>query len=292
MKFRERTTLLAFRIAWRVIPVVPERWAAPVVRVLADLAWLRNGEGVRRLQWNLARVANVGPESEEARRLAREGMRRYARYWRELFAISGWDHAELARRIRVEDLQLLDRALAGGKGVIIVAPHSGNWETPAALLAPRMGGATTVAERLRPEGLFRAFVSVRERFGLEVLPHIGGDRPAFHVIRERLKQGRVIALVSDRDLGRRGVPVSFFGHTARMAGGAASLALATGAPILAAECFYETRGVVCRFHELPVATGESVEVVTQHMADLFARFVSAHPADWHMLQRVWVEESA
>lgn len=286
-------TLFAFRAAWRIIPAIPERWANPVVRFVADLAWLRNGEGVRQLQSNLARVAGVDPTSDAARRLARDGMRNYARYWRELFAISGWDRAQLARHVRVEGAEHLEQALASGRGVIIVAPHSGNWESPAALLVPMMGGATTVAERLRPKGLFEAFVAVRERFGLEILPHVGGERPAFHVLRERLEQGRVVALVSDRDLGRRGIPVSFFGHTARMAGGPASLALATGAPILAAECFYEERRAVCRIHApLAVAPGDSVESVTQRMADQFARFIAAHPADWHMLQRIWVGEQA
>lgn len=291
MTLGPRAIVLAFRAAWRVVPVIPERWAAPVVRLLADLAWLRNGPGVRRLQANLARVTAVDPASDQARRLARDGMRSYARYWRELFAISAWDAQELARRVRVEDVDVLDRALAGGAGVIIVAAHCGNWEAPAALLAPRMGGATTVAERLRPEELFQAFCRVRERFGLEILPHAGGERPAFQVLRERLEQGRVVALVSDRDLGRRGVPVTFFGETARMAGGAASLALATGAPILAAECFYEERGAVARFHALHAEQEDTVETLTQRMADLFATFIAAHPADWHMLQRVWIEEA-
>ncbi len=290
MTVSPRLIVGAFRVAWRVIPAVPERIAAPIVALLADMAWLRNGPGVQQLQANLARVVGVEPTSAAARTLARQGMRSYARYWRELFAIASWDRPTLARHIRVEGTEHLDAAQARGAGVIVVTTHSGNWEAPAALLAPSLGGATTVAERLRPDELFDTFVAARERLGLEVLPHVGGARPAARVLRERLEEGRVIALVSERDLSRRGVPVTFFGHPARMVGGPAMLALATGAAIVGAECFYDAGGAVCRFHPVTVSPDDTIETLTQRLADLYARFIAAHPADWHMLQPIWVDE--
>ena len=32
--------------------------------------------------------------------------------------------------------------------------------------------------------------------------------------------------------------------------------------------------------------------MTQQLADAFAEGIAAHPADWHMLQRLWVEDLA
>jgi KDO2-lipid IV(A) lauroyltransferase len=33
-----------------------------------------------------------------------------------------------------------------------------------------------------------------------------------------------------------------------------------------------------------------VRAMTQQTADAFAEAISAHPADWHMLQPVWVDD--
>jgi KDO2-lipid IV(A) lauroyltransferase len=30
--------------------------------------------------------------------------------------------------------------------------------------------------------------------------------------------------------------------------------------------------------------------MTQAMADAFARGIAEHPADWHMLQKLWLED--
>ena len=30
--------------------------------------------------------------------------------------------------------------------------------------------------------------------------------------------------------------------------------------------------------------------MTQSLADAFEKFISAHPADWHMLQRLWLAD--
>src|SRR5262249_57481249 len=83
---------------------------------------------------------------------------------------------------------------------------------------------TTVAERLRPESLFRRFVAYREGLGMEVLPLTGGPRPASEVLAERLRAGGVVCLVGDRDLTRSGVPGRFFGETATMPAAPAPLA--------------------------------------------------------------------
>ena len=35
---------------------------------------------------------------------------------------------------------------------------------------------------------------------------------------------------------------------------------------------------------------EKVRVVTQSMADNFAKHIKESPVDWHMLQRIWIDE--
>jgi KDO2-lipid IV(A) lauroyltransferase len=45
---------------------------------------------------------------------------------------------------------------------------------------------------------------------------------------------------------------------------------------------------------LPIPEGVDrkarVAALTQSMADAFAGSISAHPADWHMMQRLWLSD--
>ena len=99
-------------------------------------------------------------------------------------------------------------------------------------LAQTRGTFTTVAERLKPESLYRRFIEYRESLGFEVLPLSGGDRPPFEVLCERLRANRVVCLMAERDLTRTGVEVDFFGEPTRMPAGPAKLAIETGAALL------------------------------------------------------------
>lgn len=290
---KPKAIFLGFRAAWALVPRLPEGVAIRLFDVLADLMWLRNGRGVRRLQGNLSHVTARPFHDPHLRALTRQALRSYSRYWREMFTLGTWSHDEVCRRLRVVGREHMDGAIAVGSGAIIAAPHMGNWDI-AAVWASREGfPVTTVAERLEPVQLFDAFVATRGRYGLEVLPHRGGERPALEVLRERLHDGRIVALVSDRDLSRRGIEVEFFGATARMAAGPAVLALATRAPILPTFLWNAEDAAVLEVGPpLPIYPDDDVAAVTQRLADHYAASIAAHPADWHMLQRVWVDDEA
>jgi KDO2-lipid IV(A) lauroyltransferase len=157
---------------------------------------------------------------------------------------------------------------------------------------------TTVAERLRPESLFDRFVEFRRSLGMEVLPLTGTSTGPYPLLRERLEQGGMLCLLADRDLTASGATVDFFGEPARMPAGPASLALATGAALLPTTLWFPEDGSAGwrgRIHPeiAPPATGtreEKVQSMTQAMADVFAGAIAAHPADWHMVQRLWVAD--
>lgn len=294
MNLRDRVTLFAFESAWRLLPRLAPARVDRLFTVLSDLAWLRHGPSVRQLEANLARVTGQPHDSDAMRRLSRTSMRSYGAYWAALFGLSGLSDADIARRVQVHGLHNLDGAMAAGRGVVIAAAHAGNWDLAGAWLGGHCAGLTTVAERLRPEELFQLFIEQRARYGVEILPHRGGPRPPLEVLTERLQAGGVIALVCDRDLSRRGVEVQFFGATARMAAGPATLALRTGAALLVAGMWVEGDVLHLRFHPplAPAVDADEASAIartSQMVADIFEADIAAHPTDWHMLQRVWVE---
>ncbi|MGH7748074.1 MAG: phosphatidylinositol mannoside acyltransferase, partial [Candidatus Dormibacteria bacterium] len=186
----------------------------------------------------------------------------------------------------------LNTALATGRGVVAVLPHSGNWDMAGLWFVGRHGPFSTVVERLRPEALYRRFVDYRASLGFDIVPLTGSGSPTPHLVR-RLRAGGVVCLLADRDLTGAGVEVEFFGAATRMPQGPARLAAATGATLLVIGCWFTPTGWVIRFHPpVPVWGRAAVAAATQTVADHFATNIAAHPQDWHMLQPLWTADVA
>ena len=81
--------------------------------------------------------------------------------------------------------------------------HMGNWDHAGAWASLTGAPVVTVAERLRPERLYDRFLAYREGLGMEILPLTGGDGDLLDMLSERLRAGRLVPLLADRDLRRQ-----------------------------------------------------------------------------------------
>jgi KDO2-lipid IV(A) lauroyltransferase len=279
---------------------MPGGLAERTFRAMADAAAVRNGAGSRQLRKNLRRVIGPAASERELDQLVGDALRSYARYWLETFRLPRMDHRDVVARAdaNTTGAEHIDAAVAAGRGFILALPHIGNWDVAGLWLVDRYRRPfTTVAERLRPESLYEKFVAYRESLGFEVLPLTGGTRPAAAVLAERLRAGGGVCLVGDRDLSRNGVEVRFFGEPAKMPPGPALLAATTGAALLPVSMWFTPDGWGQRIDppvDLGTADdgrlGDRVRAGTQRLADVFAEHIAAHPADWHMLQRLWLAD--
>ncbi|MEW2375214.1 phosphatidylinositol mannoside acyltransferase [Micromonospora sp. NPDC047812] len=290
-------TELGYVAGWRVIRALPRSVAAAAFRAGADRAHRRGGGGTTRLRANLRRV--VGPDLPEAEldELVRRGLRSYARYWMEAFRLPALSRAEILAGFRLDGEEKLAADVAAGRGAVVALPHAGNWDAAGAWVAATGWPITTVAERLRPEGVYQRFLAFRRSLGMEILPTHGGERNAFDVLVDRVRAGTVVPLLADRDLSARGVEVEFFGHRTRMPPGPALLALRTGAPLYVASMWYEPDAACASIEgPLPLPGPEEgpldqrVRSLTQRIADGLAAGIARHPEDWHMLQRMWLDQ--
>jgi KDO2-lipid IV(A) lauroyltransferase len=222
-------------------------------------------------------------------------MRSYARYWKEAFRLPSIPAERVISTMCLDGADLLDRLYAEGRGVVVALAHSGNWDHAGAWAALTGKPVVTVAERLKPESLYHRFLDYRASIGIEAIPLTGGTKPPLDALEDRLRAGGLVCLLADRDLSRRGIEVSFFGGRARMPAGPALLALRSGAPLLVCQLWYD--GPVSRgrlIGPLPIpAEGSLTErtaALTQAIAVIFEEGIRAHPQDWHMLQRLWIDE--
>ena len=91
------------------------------------------------------------------------------------------------------------------------------------------------------------------------------------------------------------MPVRFFGAKAKFPAGPAALAVDTGAVLLTAQLYLEDGHNCVRFFppvEVPVEGERSRRIfrATQLVADQIEVSIRERPTDWHMLQRLWVED--
>jgi lauroyl/myristoyl acyltransferase len=287
---KESFVAWVYILAWRLIRALPESLAYSLFDKGARWIVKRNGKSVKRLRSNLARV-KPGISQTELQSLLENAFASYMRYWCDTFRFPNWDKDRINSTVTVTRENLLLDGITSGKGVIVSLPHAGNWDHAGAYFCLKGIHLVTVAERLKPERLFLEFLRYRQAMGMEVLAL---DSRSIATLAQRLREGHLVALVADRDLSKSGIDVEFFGHPARMPAGPAVLAVKTGAILLTAFVNYTERGIHITFDEIHVPSSgtqeEKVSEIVQSSADNFARGIADYPQDWHMLQRIWIDE--
>ena len=288
----DAATEAAFGLGWRAVKRMPEGASDTLFRQIADRAWRKQGPSVRQLESNLRRV-RPDLSTGELRELSREGMRSYLRYWNEAFRLPAWSHSRISSTFDLQGHEVMDAAISAGRGIIMAPGHMANWDHAGAWAALRYGSVTTVAERLKPEGVFNQFLDYRRTLGMNVVPH--GSPDVIRELARTLNSGGLVALLGDRDVGRNGIDVQMFCETARIPGGPALLSMLTGADLYPVSMWFDgemLRGQVYPAVPIP-EDGEKSERLSrmcQGLADSLCNGIYEHPTDWHMMQKVWVSD--
>ena len=275
--------------AWRILRWLPEKFVYAIAYRLADFATKKNAKSVQRLRSNLARTQKDITDLD-LELLVYKAMRSSARYWCDTFRLPDWSMQRIQGTVTATNEHLLLDAIASNKGAVVTVTHAGNYDHAAAYFCSKGAKIVTVAERLKPEALFKKFMAYRETFGMESLPIDGRVIPT---LMQRIRQGGIVALAADRDLSRTGINVTFFDGPARMPAGPALLAIRTSVPLIYAAISYTDSGIHIEFELVPISmTGtetERIAATVQNNANLFEQGISRYPHDWHMLQRIWVD---
>jgi phosphatidylinositol dimannoside acyltransferase len=285
-----------FAAGWGAVRLLPEPVARAAFDGVGRWAAGRDGKGARQLRANLRVV--TGLDGAELDELTATALRSYARYWQEAFRLPTLGPRRIVHGTADPGVEHMEKARADGRGMVLALPHSGNWDAAGVWFVDWLRGPFyTVAERLKPESLYRRFLEYRESLGMRVLPLTGGERPTTAVLREWLADGGATCLLVDRDLGGAGVPVSFFGRTATMPGGPALLADQTGAALIPVVCQFDGAGWRLVIHpEVPLDPAlrlrDRVGAAMQGVAAAFESSIAAQPEDWHMLGRIWADVPA
>lgn len=273
---------------------MPTRLAYLLFDTAAQIAWRSKSTSVRQLEMNLSRALDCDLGDPRIRPLSLRAMKSYMRYYCETFMLPRWSDEQLLGRVRAENSEEVLVAMRSG-GVVLTLPHLANWDWAGAWAARYFGSLCTVAERLRPEGVFQKFVKAREARGITLMP-LTGDGGTYEFLRDHVNQGRLVALLGDRDVAKSGMSNEFFGHRASLPIGAALLSLDTGRPLFTCAPWYDGENLVITFDPEVVFDRTAVlgrerlrraQEITKQIATNFEVHIKSHPENWHQLQPVW-----
>ena len=298
-RLQERASVLAFRAGWRALRLLPAPLAYALFDAVAAVVTRRDGSSVQRLRSNYARVRpDLGPA--ELQELTADGVRRAFRYYVEAFRLPALSGEQVDDLVHITGTEPMLAELEQGRPVLAFLGHTGNWDLAGAWCARHLGHVVTVAERLRPEEMFQAFLDFREgELGMTIHP---AERGTFGALLAQLRTGDpvVMPLLSDRDLSASGVEVDLAGERARVAAGPAALAVETGVPLFPVTMRHVRRGrhrwglniTVHPAVDVPAegTRTQRVAAATQACADALGAAIREHPQDWHMMQRVFVAD--
>ena len=243
----------------------------------------------RILTCNLGHVLGPDASEEDVQSLVRRACRNIIKGHYDLFRLSRLSTEEILGMTRVEGREHMERALARGKGVILVSAHFGNVDIliqiPLAYGVP----LSTPVEHIQPERLFRYTLRLRTSHGLRMFP-TGG--PMLELYRA-LKRGEMIGLAADRGIDVSTRKVDFFGAPASLPEGPVRLALRTGAALVPG---FGLRLSDNSFQvhiepplELPNTGDREADIAAgmEMVVDVLERTISMHPEQWLLAKPVW-----
>ena len=189
------------------------------------------------------------------------------------------------------------RAREGGKGVILVTGHFGNWEIGGALMRALDLPMTIVAMREASDEINRMRIEFRQQFGADTI-EVRQSMDTALQIRRQLAENRIVAMLMDRYVDRDRVPVTFFGRRAYFLRTPPLLAYMTGAPLLPCSVVRLPSRPVPRPPGTPIHVSHDVDRDTavqqaaQAFADQLEACIRETPHAWYQFYPYWPSQDA
>ncbi len=239
---RQRVRVRLIAAAARLLIVLPEGPVNLLGDLIGDIWYRAAPDRTARARRNFRRVAehmvvrNLGGQQTRAaatddralERLVRSASRHAVRYYIDMARLPGRSAADLERRLVVETPDSVEDAFGVPGPMVFVSMHFGAVEYPALFAVARTGRHVTAPMETLGDPALQAWIeSTRGSVGVDIVTL----RDARRALSEALDLGRVVGMVTDRNVAGGTVDVPFFGATAPLPMGPGLLAMERGLPI-------------------------------------------------------------
>lgn len=238
---------------------------------------------------NLRQAFGQEMTDAQIKAIARAAYRNLGKSLMEFLKLPSLSEHEINRLITLQGTEHFGRALAQGKGVILLAAHFGNWELMGSKMALDGYPLHVIARDQDDEDLTILFARLREHGAMQVI----NRNQAVRQVLRCLKNNQVVGILADQNTAKGGIFVDFFGKLAATATGPAAFALRTGAPVVPAFCLRKPDdthlGVIMPPMEITVSGDQEHDIRenTQRLTKLIEEQVRQHPDHWFWVHKRW-----
>ena len=279
---------MIYRLAMTLSLYTPLRFAYWVSSRIAELHYVFDRRGREAVKRNLRRVLGNADETM-IRYEARWTFRHFSKFLSEFFRFNRLGSEFVKKHVLMEGMEGVAKAVEEGKGVILVTGHIGNWELGSLILSELGYRVTSVALFEKNERVSRLLNRHRAQRGVEILPAGGFLRGCYRALRD----GRIVALLGDRDVTGGGIEVDFFGQPVSLPQGPARLSVRTGAPIIVGALLRRPNDswhcVVSDpiYPDTGIDQDEAVRSLMEEYVPKLENIIRWHPCQWSIFYDFW-----
>jgi len=279
---------LLYRTGLAVIAAIPMRPLFAVGQFLGFCAWLVSGKYRRLAKRNVAIAFANEKTPREMRRLVRRHFQRLGANLLCSVKLTAMPPEKILRRVKVDNIEAMDREFRAGVPVVLVLSHLGIWELFAQLMPKFVGYVrnASVYQKLGNRFIDAHVRRTRGQTGLELFDRQQGFQPVIDLLRS----GGGVGVLSDQHAGDHGLWTPFFGRLASTSPLPALLAKRTRAALIAAGVYTigpaRWRLVFTERFDPPKAEGSVVEL-TAEINQIIERQIRVAPEDWFWVHNRW-----
>ena len=279
---------LLYRTGLAIIAAIPMRLLFAVGQFLGFCAWLVSGKYRRLAKRNVAIAFANEKTPPEMRRLVRRHFQRLGANLLCSVKLTAMPPQKILRRVKVDNIEAMDREFRAGVPVVLVLSHLGIWELFAQLMPKFVGYVrnASVYQKLGNRFIDAHVRRTRGQTGLELFDRQQGFQPVIDLLRS----GGGVGVLSDQHAGDHGLWTPFFGRLASTSPLPALLAKRTRAALIAAGVYTigpaRWRLVFTERFDPPKAEGSVVEL-TAEINQIIERQIRVAPEDWFWVHNRW-----
>jgi len=264
----------------------------PVLFALGEFlgfcAWLLSGKYRRLAKRNVAIAFTNEKKPQEMRRLVRRHFQRLGANLLCSVKLTAMPPEKILQRVKVDNIEAMDREFRAGVPVVLVLSHLGTWELFAQLMPKFVGYVrnASVYQKLGNRFIDAHVRRTRGQTGLELFDRQEGFQPVIDLLRS----GGGVGVLSDQHAGDHGLWTPFFGKLASTSPLPALLAKRTRAALIAAGVYTmgpaRWRMVFTERFDPPKAHA-SIAALTSEINQIIEQQIRVAPEDWFWVHNRW-----
>ena len=278
---------ISYHAIYVVSKILPMKLCRSIGKAIALTVYLFSKKDRHGFAYNLSLALGKSREDDSIKKIIRKIFMNYGEYMADFFFLPQQPPHKLQQAFaHLKGESIIQKALARGKGVILLSAHIGNWEFGGVMMRLSEYPLAVVALPHNSAATNALVNRIRQEKGIQVIEMTESPFSSIAIL-NHLRQNGIVAMIGDRDFFGNGKQVEFFGEKIRLPIGPVALALASGAAVIPAFVLKQPDGRYFGIleDEIPISKNgnrdDRIEKNLVKIARVFETYIRRYPEQWY-----------